>query len=329
LRGYPLYPLGTDCPISRQASAHPHQIYPLQALLTLLPLAAVLACLLVAWGPGHHLEFATRVYGGRRELLGSQVADLLDAEHDAWFYGNLAADLINFKGYGGHYNHCHRWTIVEEMQERAESPSEFAFCLGYLGHLAADTIAHNHYVPYHLARYARSKGLGHLYWEMRADRFVPESRWGLVSSLKSNRELDSLDELVNSCVPKKALSMRTNKLLFNHVLLVAERDRWRRGVDRLHALSFAPLAEGFLESFRRAAVARMCLALEPGGLEKLAHVDTNGKLAQGEAWARRKGVLVSIKGPKQRRTLSRRAAGIFLEGMETPPPVGNHALPHW
>ena len=299
------------------------------ALLILLPFALGLAAVAIAWGPGHHLEFASRVHAGRRELLPGQVADLLAEEGDAWFYGNLAADLINFKGYGGHYNHCHRWTIVGEMQGRAESPAEFAFCLGYLGHLSADTIAHNHYVPYHLARYARSKGLGHLYWEMRADRFVPESRWELVSSLKRNRGLDRLDDLVNSCVPKKALSMRTNKLLFNHVLLVAERDRWRRGVDRLHALAFTPLAEGFLETFRKAAVARMCLALKPGGLEQLAHLDTNGKLAQAEAWSSRKGVLVSIKGPKRRRELSRTAAGIFLEGMETPPPRDVDVLPHW
>jgi hypothetical protein len=58
------------------------------------------------------------------------------------------------------------------MQTQAATDAERAFALGYLSHLAADTIAHNHYVPYHLARYARSKGPRALYWEMRADRFV-------------------------------------------------------------------------------------------------------------------------------------------------------------
>ena len=95
----------------------------------------------------------------RRELLPTDARRLLDEHKDAYVYGNLAADIINMKGYGGHKNHCHRWTIIEAMRAGAESPAEQAFVLGYLSHLAADTIAHNHFVPYHLTRYARTKGL--------------------------------------------------------------------------------------------------------------------------------------------------------------------------
>jgi hypothetical protein len=139
------------------------------------------------------------------------------------------------------------------MRAIARTDFERAFILGYLGHLAADTIAHNHFVPYHLARYARTKGLGHLYWEMNADRFVPEERWEVVTALKRNRELDPLDELVNRTVPKKALSMTTNKAIFNHVLLVSERQAWRQGVERIHPLGGVDLKRGFLDRFREAA----------------------------------------------------------------------------
>ena len=52
-------------------------------------------------------------------------------------------------------------------------------------------------MPYHLARYARTKGLGHLYWEMSADRFVPGARWAIVTDLRSRGELTELDELIN------------------------------------------------------------------------------------------------------------------------------------
>ncbi len=291
-------------------------------------LAALLVALGLAWGPGSHLEFAHRVYRSRRRTLPARVATMLRDHRDAYLYGNIAADIINFKAWGGHYNHCHRWTIVEEMRGHAQDDAQHAFCLGYLSHLAADTIAHNHYVPYHLARYARNKGLGHLYWEMRADRFVPETRWNVVKRLKSDRELDGMDELVNRTVPKKALSMRTNKMLFNHVLLVAERDRWRRGVDRLHGMSSAPLDERFLETFRRAAVARIRLALSGvDGLEALAHVDTNGKDAQLRAWNARKRVLRRVTSSTKRKRLSEEAAREFLVGMESPP--GSAGDPHW
>src|SRR5690606_18658884 len=147
------------------------------------------------------IEFAERVWRRRREMLPRDVANLLSEEKAAYYYGGLAADIINFKAYGGDYNHCHRWTIIEQMSELAETPRQEAFVLGYLTHLAADTIAHNHFVPYHLARYARTKGLGHLYWEMNADRFVKDTNWDLVAWLKSDSELDELDDLVNRTVP--------------------------------------------------------------------------------------------------------------------------------
>ena len=296
-------------------------------VLFLLLLIAALG--VAAWGPGNHLEFAERVYRRRRELLPVRVAKLLGEERAPYLYGNIAADIINFKGYGGHYNHCHRWTVVAEMRERASSPAEEAFCLGYLSHLAADTIAHNHFVPYHLARYARTRGLGHLYWEMYADRFVPEARWKLVSSLKSDRELDRLDELVNAAVPKKMLSMRANKLLFNHVLLVSERDSWRRRIGSLHTMSSAPLDKGFLERFRRAAVERIRLSLRRGGVEKLAHIDTNGKAAQAKAMSMRSGILQRFTSTAKRRAKSEEAAARFLVGMESPPRAEPGQKPHW
>ncbi len=290
-------------------------------------LLLLISATVLAWGPGNHLVFAVRVYRARRKLVSAATARLLREERTAYYYGNIAADIINFKGWGGHYNHCHRWTIVEEMRAHASTPAEEAFVMGYLSHLAADTIAHNHFVPYHLARYARSKGLGHLYWEMRADRFVPESYWQLVKTLKNDRALDHLDELVNLSVPKKALSMRTNKLLFNHVLLLSERDRWRRGVERLHGFARTPLDKEFLELFRKAAVGRIRFALQEDALDPLLHLDTNGKQAQRAAWKARKRVLRRVASGARRRVASEEHAAIFLEGMESPPI--ERGEPHW
>jgi hypothetical protein len=297
--------------------------------MVLIALLALTLLLCLSWGPGNHLEFAERVYRRRRELLPAGVSALLGEQRKPYFYGNIAADIINFKGYGGHYNHCHRWTVVEEMRAKATTPAEEAFCLGYLSHLAADTIAHNHFVPYHLARYARTRGLGHLYWEMMADRHVPEERWRVVTELKADPELTQLDELVNRAVPKKALSMRTNKLLFNHVLLVSERDAWRRRMDNLHTISTAPLERGFLELFRRAAVERVRLALHKGGVDLLAHIDTNGKEAQRHAMQVRRRVLRRFTTTERRRAESEEGAAEFLEGMLSPPPRPAGRKPHW
>ena len=289
-------------------------------MIAMALLLLVLALCGAGWGPGHHLEFAERVLRRRKESLPHDVALLLGEERQAYLYGNLAADLINFKAYGGAYNHCHRWQIVEEMRAHAHTPRGEAFILGYLSHLAADTIAQNHYVPYHLARYARTKGLGHLYWEMSADRFVPQERWKIVTELKADKRLEALDEIVNRCVPKKALSMRTNKFLFNHVLLVSERERWRRGMAQIHPLANVQLKKGFLALFQDAAVERIRLALHPKGLREIQRVDANGKAAQKAAMQMRLSLLERWTTRKQLwEDAEPRAAG-FLLGMESPPP---------
>ncbi len=284
--------------------------------LTCVGLTLLLVC---TWGPGHHLEFSERVWRRRKELLPRDVAQLIDEERAAFDYGNIAADIINFKAYGGAYSHCHRWEIIDEMRSLAQSRRQEAFVAGYLSHLAADTIAHNHFVPYHLARYARTKGLGHLYWEMNADRFVPDSRWARVSALKSQDELFELDDLVNRTVPKKALSMRTNKIIFNHVLLVSERERWRHGMARIHPISKVSLSKGFLARFQDAAVDRIRLALHPRGFRVIRSVDANGKEAQKKAMSLRMDVLARWASPRARGAHAEEFAAGFLKGMESPP----------
>ena len=295
----------------------------------MLLLLCVVGLAVCGWGPGHHLEFATRVVRRRREHLPKAVADLLDDERDAYLYGNLAADIINMKAYGGHRNHCHRWTIVDEMREHAETPGQEAFILGYLSHLAADTIAHNHFVPYHLVRYARGRGLGHLYWEMMADRHVPEARWDIVSRLKERDDLAALDKLINATVPRKALPMGANKLIFDHVLLVSERQTWRRGLQRLHPIEKVRLEKGFLARFQKAAVGRVRLALTERRRRALAHLDTTGKAAQKEAARLRKELVRRHRPGDERDSEGESLAAQFLVGMESPPPDHGQADPHW
>jgi hypothetical protein len=121
-------------------------------------------------------------------------------------------------------------------------------------------------------------------------------------------------------VPKKALSMRTNKFLFNHVLLVSERERWRHGMARLHPLANVQLKKGFLELFQDAAVARIRLALHKQGLRELVRVDANGKQAQQAAMRMRMGLLERWTTRKERWADAEPRAAAFLLGMESPPP---------
>jgi len=52
------------------------------------------------------------------------------------------------------------------MTQRPTKPLR-AFAFGYLAHLAADTVAHNYFVPRQLAVTSSTSSLGHSYWESR------------------------------------------------------------------------------------------------------------------------------------------------------------------
>ena len=121
--------------------------------------------------------------------------------------------------------------------------------------------------------------------------------------------------------------MGTNKMIFNHVLLVSERRRWRDGMALIHPLPQVRLTRGFLDMFREAAVARIVLALSPRGVAKLAHLDTSGKEAQARALASRKRSLLLT--PAKRAARSEERAQAFLEGMQSPPPREDDAREHW
>ena len=61
----------------------------------------------------------------------------------------------------------------------------------------------------------------------------------------------------------------------------------------------------------------MRLALHPGGVEKLAHIDTNGKEAQRAPWPPAPRLGRVSAGPR-RRAESEEIAATFLEGMQSP-----------
>ena len=65
---------------------------PRLSMSPVLLLVLLAATLVLAWGPGNHLEFAHRLYRSRRRTLPEGRAKLLREERSAFFYGNVAAD---------------------------------------------------------------------------------------------------------------------------------------------------------------------------------------------------------------------------------------------
>src|SRR5687768_10779750 len=142
------------------------------AVLALLALALTPA-LAHAWTPGTHIFLGEAIMRSL-PLLPGAVAELLAAYPYDFLYGSIAADTSIAKKYAAAGRHCHSWAVGLEIYQEAQPESMRAFGLGYLAHLAADTVAHNYFVPHQLAITSTTSALGHSYWESRIDTHVGE-----------------------------------------------------------------------------------------------------------------------------------------------------------
>jgi len=143
--------------------------------LSLVSLAAVALVVLVvptaahAWGPLAHLSFSAQALG-QLGAVSAPTRSLLSEFANEFLYGSLAADIVVGKNLARYVYHCHNWRVGFNVQRAARSGAEQAFALGFLAHLAADTIAHNYFVPYKTVASFHRTRTRHAYWELCYDQ---------------------------------------------------------------------------------------------------------------------------------------------------------------
>jgi Zinc dependent phospholipase C len=186
-----------------------------------------------AWGAGVHLGLGLRLLAAP-EALPIALQTLLATQQLDFLYGCIAADIILGKKYTHHLDHCHNWRIGRKILEQAQhqGPAAEACAYGYLSHLAADTIAHNYFVPYKLAMTYNTIVLNHAYWEIRADIGVRKETWETAQEL-ANRDNRHLDQMLSQILSDTIFSFSTNKKIFNSMMLVSRLRRWRKLINSM------------------------------------------------------------------------------------------------
>lgn len=281
------------------------------ALFLLITAAAVfLAARGFAWGPGIHIQLTRRVLDQIRKRREPRPEHKVILEHtDAFFYGNIAADIVNFKGYGGVKNHCHNWNIKERLEALARSDLERTFIYGYLCHLAADVVAHNHFIPYHLVRGIPPRFLGHAYWEALADAEVTDDEWDIVAELRHDKTLHKNDRLIWSAVRWRALGIRSNKWIFNNILLLNLRRSWRELIRTAHSRERRyPMDTEFFRHCWTRGVHNMLAVFENERLSLLKLRDPTGRAALRGARLLRHEIIMRHGLQEEARAVSRRLA---------------------
>jgi len=238
------------------------------------------------WGPGTHVQLGTELLN-QLWLLPAGMAALLLQQRRAFLYGNVAADVVLAKKMTRVKQLCHHWQTGFSILEQAGSDEQQAFALGYLSHLAADTVAHNKFLPRQMALSGSTINFGHLYWELRADAQVPVPCWNALRTTIRTDHPGARALLVHH-LRDTLLSFRANERVFYRMNLLVSMNSWRRSIAVWGRVSRWPLPESVVAAYGGESLERMVDVLSQGRRSTVLHDDPNGNAALGYALAQRR-----------------------------------------
>jgi hypothetical protein len=189
-----------------------------------------------AWGPMTHMYLGNELLSCA-PLIPAGILALLKKHKQDFLYGNLMADIILGKKYLPDDKSSHSWDVGLKLLDQAKDWPERAFAYGYLGHLAADTVAHETLTE-------DLGNMGHTWIEMKADSLIDKTYW--LQTVAISRKVKKRSHLLlENSLDRYMFSFNTNKRIYKSmVFLSVLNKKRRRGVDRelIHELHEESLA---------------------------------------------------------------------------------------
>lgn len=201
-----------------------------------------------AWGPATHVAIGEAVLGALY-LVPPAVRALLERYPLHFLYGSVAADISFAKKYVPEGRHCHNWHVGKEILAAAPTERLRAVGYGYLAHLAADTVAHNVFVPRQLLLTSTTQALGHTYWEHRMDMHVGEEFLSLARHVVVDHDHGEADELFDEVLSRTVFSFGTNRRLFDGMIRFQGHERWQKIFGQVLAKSRFDLPNPIVEAY--------------------------------------------------------------------------------
>lgn len=152
-----------------------------------------------------------------------------------FLHGALSADIFIGKGSKAKKGHSHNWESGFALVGKADTLSRMAYAYGYLAHLAADTVAHNVFVPGLLHTIPGSGRIAHVYLEIQADRLLS---WDKADALGVFREKVSpkMADMLRASMRQKALPFWIKTHLFRKSISLGGSQFWRGSMRLLDSL---------------------------------------------------------------------------------------------
>lgn len=242
--------------------------------------AILVACLAgdaLAWGPATHVKLASDLLGGL-QLLPAGLAALLAANRNSFIFGNLAADVVVAKRLSRVRQFCHHWQTGFAILDDARSDAGRAFALGYLSHLAADTVAHCKFLPRQMTVTRTTMSFGHLYWEIRADTTIGPHYWRMLREILDDVFAEHQASL-SVRLTDTFLPFSLNWRVFYRTNALVSRRSWLRAMYRWSDVSRWRLSDQLMREYRAESLERMFDIVINQRSAAVLHEDPNGNAA--------------------------------------------------
>ena len=263
-----------------------------------------------AWGPGTHVALGEALLASLY-LVPPAIRTLLERYPIHFLYGSVAADISFAKKYVPEGRHCHNWHVGEEILGQADSEALQAVGFGYLAHLAADTVAHNLYVPRQLLLTSTSEALGHTYWEHRMDMHVGEIYLGKARRLVLDYDHGDADRMFSSVLSRTLFSFQTNRRLFRGMIRLQDDARWRQVFDRVLQNSRFDVPDPLVDRYTALAFDYVVDYLNARGESRPARLDPVGEVNLRRAKRERREVATTPGIAPDPEVLKARADAVF------------------
>lgn len=251
---------------------HRRMIFAVIVVLLVLPAAQALA-----WGPATHVKLASDLLD-QLQLLPAGLAALLGRRAKDYIFGNLAADVVIAKRLSRVKQFCHHWKTGFAILEDASSEGGQAFALGYLSHLAADTVAHGKFLPRQMTLTRSTLSFGHIYWELRADSSIGPHYWSVLNGMLGE-VFEEHEAILSSNLTDTLLPFSINWRLFYRMNRFVSRRLLRRAMDRWYGLSRWELSDQLMREYRAECLSRMVDVVVRQRASSVLHEDPNGNAA--------------------------------------------------
>lgn len=238
-----------------------------------------------AWGPGAHMVTGNWVLQNLA-VLPSLVAEPLMKYPGLFLQGCLSADIFIGKGSKAKKGHSHNWESSLALLERAKNPAQKAYAYGYLSHLAADTVAHNVFVPRLLPIAPGNGKIAHVYLEMQADRLLDWDRDDALSVFRERKSAASL-ALLRTTLNKNSVQFGLQSRLFRGSIALGGSGMWRKGLTAVDKLFPEHVRRAYLEGLLVTATRAVTDVLKNGSASPVLTLDPIGAKALADAVKRR------------------------------------------